>query len=81
VGLWSKGLVRFENTRLGDALVELERYTPTGLSIRDPSVADLPLAGSFRIDRPVEFARMLPQILPVQLVRHNDGRTEIIKAP
>lgn len=81
VGLWSKGLVRFENTTLRDALVELERYTPTGLSIRDPSVADLTLAGSFRVDRPAEFARMLPQILPVQLIRHNDGRTEIIKAP
>lgn len=81
VGLWRKGLVRFENTRLGDALVELERYSTTGLSIRDPAVADMPLGGSFRIDRPAEFARMLPQILPVQLVRRGDGQTEIARAP
>ncbi|VFR16088.1 putative transmembrane sensor [plant metagenome] len=81
VGLWRKGLVRFENSRLGDALVELERYGSTGLYIRDPAVAAMPLGGSFRIDRPAEFARMLPEILPVQLLRRGDGRTEIAKRP
>ena len=79
VGLWRKGLVRFEHTRLEDALVELERYVTTGLYISDPAVAAMPLGGSFRIDRPAEFARMLPEILPVQLLRRSDGRTEIAK--
>lgn len=81
VGLWRKGLVRFENTPLGDALLEMERYGPTGLVIHDPAVAAMPLGGSFRIGRPGEFARMLPQILPVALVRHAGGQTEIARAP
>lgn len=81
VALWRKGLVRFENTPLGDALQELERYGPTGLSIRDPAVAALPLGGSFPIGQPQEFARMLTQILPVKLVKGDAGKTEIAKAP
>lgn len=81
VGLWRKGLVRFENTPLGDALLEMERYGPTGLAIGDPAVAAMPLGGSFRIGRPGEFARMLPQILPVELARRADGQTEITRAP
>lgn len=78
---WRKGLVRFENTPLGDALVELERYGATGLAIRDPGVAAMPIGGSFQIDRPEAFARMVTQILPVRLVTGAAGRTEIARAP
>src|SRR2546429_6224106 len=35
--LWRKGLIRFENTPLADALAELERYGPTGLVVHDRS--------------------------------------------
>ncbi len=80
VALWRKGLVRFDNTSLADALLELERYGPTGLEIRDPAVAALTIGGSYQIDRPGEFARMLSQILPVKLVGMPSGKTEIVSA-
>lgn len=80
VALWRKGLVRFDNTSLADALLELERYGPTGLEIRDPAVAALTIGGSYPIDRPGEFARMLTQILPVKLVSMSSGKTEIVSA-
>lgn len=81
IALWRKGLVRFENTPLADALAELERYGPTGLVIRDPAVAALPIGGSYPLGRPAEFARMLAQILPVRLVPAPGGATEIAAAP
>lgn len=80
IAAWRNGLVRFDDTPLGDALVEMERYAPTGLTIRDPAVAALPLGGSFQVGRPDEFARMLTRILPVKLVKDAEGRTLIVKA-
>lgn len=77
VGLWRKGLLRFENTSLADALLELERYGPTGLVIRDPAVAAMTIGGSYPIGRPREFARMVAQVLPVRLVAGPGGETEI----
>ncbi|MBS7780864.1 FecR domain-containing protein [Acidovorax sp. CCYZU-2555] len=81
IALWRKGLVRFENTPLADALRELERYGPTGLVIRNPAVAALPIGGSYPVDHPGEFARMVTQILPVKLVAGAGGTTEIASAP
>lgn len=80
IALWRKGLVRFENASLGDALLELERYGPTGLVIRDPAVAAMPIGGSFQINRPDEFAQMVTQIMPVKLVKGAAGKTEIAMA-
>lgn len=77
---WRKGLVRFENTPLGDALLELERYGPTGLVVRDPAIAAMSIGGSFQVARPEEFARMMTQILPVKLVPGAAGKAEIIVA-
>lgn len=81
IALWRKGLIHFENTPLADALVELERYGPTGLVVHDPAVAALRIGGSYQTSRPAEFARMLAQILPVTLVTGADGQTEIAAAP
>lgn len=80
IGLWRKGLVRFEDTPLGDALRELERYGPTGLVIRDPAVAAMTLGGSYPVDHPMEFARMVTQILPLKLVPGAGGSMEIARA-
>lgn len=78
VGLWRKGLLRFDNTPLAQALQEMERYGPTGLVVRDPAVAALPLGGSYATARPAEFAHMLTLVLPVRLVPSAGGRAEIV---
>ncbi|WP_423935722.1 FecR family protein [Comamonas sp. 23] len=78
VGLWRKGLLRFDNTPLAQALQEMERYGPTGLMVRDPAVAALPLGGSYATARPAELAHMLTQVLPVRLVPGPEGRAEIV---
>lgn len=76
---WRKGFIRFASIPLAEALQEMERYGPTNLVIRNPDVAALPIGGSYRIDNPAAFARVLPQILPVRLVRQDNGKTEIVK--
>lgn len=78
VALWRKGLLRFENTPLQQVLQEFERYGPTGLVVRDPAVAAMPIGGSFQLAQPEEFARMLTQILPVKLVANGAGQREVV---
>ena len=78
VGLWRKGLLRFDHTPLAQALQEMERYGPTGLVVHDPAVAALPMGGSYATAKPAEFAHMLTLVLPVRLVPSADGRAEIV---
>ncbi|QEI06893.1 DUF4880 domain-containing protein [Pigmentiphaga aceris] len=80
VALWRKGMVRFENTSLADALLEMERYGASGLVIRDPAVAAMTIGGSYQVGRPADFARMVARILPVRLVAGAGGQTEIVRA-
>ncbi|QMV74803.1 FecR domain-containing protein [Comamonas piscis] len=78
VGLWRKGLLRFDNTPLAQALQEMERYGPTGLVVHDPAVAALLIGGSYATAKPAEFANMLTLVLPVRLVPGAGGQAEIV---
>lgn len=80
VAPWRQGMVRFESIPLADALLELERYGPTRLVVRDPAVAAMRIGGSYRIGHPGDLARVLPQILPVRLVAGAGGDTEVVRA-
>jgi transmembrane sensor len=57
---------------LAQALAEFERYGPTGIVVRDPAVASLPVGGSYGVLQVQRFADSLPQTLPVRLVRRGD---------
>ncbi len=78
VALWRKGLIRFSNTPLAQAIEELERYGPTGLVVSDPAVARLAIGGAYETARPADLAKVLPAILPVRLVPRGDGRLEVV---
>ncbi|MRW89936.1 iron dicitrate transport regulator FecR [Duganella sp. FT80W] len=79
VAPWRKGLIRFSNIPLAEALREFERYAPLTLVVRDPEVARLRVGGSFRSSDPAAFAQALPHILPVRLLRRDDGMTEVVR--
>lgn len=66
---WQAGRISFDQTRLADALAEFERYGRTGLVIRDPAVAAMPVGGSYDVRQVQRFADALPQLLPVRLVQ------------
>jgi transmembrane sensor len=76
---WRKGLIRFASTPLAEAVREFERYGPLNLVIRDPEVAAMPIGGSYLASNPAAFAQALPHILPVQLLRRDDGLTEVVR--
>ena len=45
---WQKGLIVFDDKSLGDALAEIERYTPTKFVLADEKLGALRVSGSFR---------------------------------
>ncbi|SDM87776.1 FecR domain-containing protein [Polaromonas sp. JS666] len=76
---WRESRVSFDDTPLAQALAEFERYGPAHLSVADPAVAALRVTGTFDPRRPGNFARLLPQVLPVRL-REQGGEAEIVSA-
>lgn len=78
-GAWREGRINFNNTPLGQALAEFERYGNTQLVIRDPAVAALKVQGSFDLRHLNAFIRTLQQVLPVQVQTAPDGKAEIVR--
>lgn len=73
IALWREGRVSFDQTPLARAVAEFERYGHSGLVVRDPAVATLPVGGSYSLRQFQRFVEALPQVLPVRLVpRGND---------
>jgi transmembrane sensor len=79
VAPWRESRVSFDNTPLDQALAEFGRYGPVHLSVREPDVAALRVTGTFDPRRLDNFARLLPQVLPVRL-RERDGGAEIVSS-
>lgn len=69
---WRNGRISFNQTPLAQAIAEFERYGRTGLVVRDPGVAALPVGGSYSLKQWQRFAETLPQVLPVRLVQRGE---------
>lgn len=65
---WRDGRISFDHTPLATAIAEFERYGRTGLVVRDPAVAALPVGGSYSLQQARRFAETLPLVLPVRLL-------------
>lgn len=74
---WRGNRINFDNTPLAEAVAELERYGSTGLRVRDQTVAALRVTGSVDLRRISDFARSLPQVLPVRL-EPREGAAEVV---
>ncbi len=57
VTAWERGRVEFEDTPLGDAANEMNRYSRTHVAVADAKVAQLRIGGVFRAGDSDEFAR------------------------
>jgi transmembrane sensor len=71
---WRRGQIIFDNTRLGDAITELNRYSEAKIELADPALADLRLSGAFATGRPTLFIEALTSYFPVQVSRADDKR-------
>ncbi len=77
IATWRQGRLSFNQTPLAQAIAEFERYGRTGLLVRDPVVAALPVGGSYSLQQWQRFAETLPLVLPVRLVRQGEA-TEVV---
>jgi RNA polymerase sigma factor (sigma-70 family) len=73
---WRTGELDFDNVPLGQALARVERYSPAPLHAT-PAAAGLPISGTVRVAQARSWIASLPNVLPVRVIRHADGSTEI----
>lgn len=57
---WSSGRIRFDDSRLADAVAEMNRYNHTPIEI-DPALADTRITGSFRTGESWSFAEAISE--------------------
>lgn len=76
---WRRGQVIFENTRLADAIAEINRYSDTKIELTDPALADLRLSGGFATGRPAVFVEAITTYFRVQIGRA-DEHTIVLSA-
>ena len=73
---WREGLLVFRSTPLAEAVAEFNRYNTHKLVVDDPSIAAIPVGGSFRWANTDAFVRVLEQGFGLRAERH-DGETRI----
>lgn len=69
---WESGRVRFDNTRLADAVAEMNRYSRTRILIGDPAAGDIRITGAFRTGQSYSFAQTVSEAFPVEVEQHAD---------
>lgn len=73
---WSTGRLVFHDARLADAIEEINRYAETKVRLADPSLADLPVSGSFLVGDSVSIVTALAAVLPLRV--SSDGRDTLL---
>lgn len=63
---WRHGRLLFDDERLSDAIIEVNRHRDVPLRIVDPSIADMPISGVFVADQPDSFVSALTTLFPVE---------------
>jgi transmembrane sensor len=76
---WRHGQVIFDDTRLGEAITELNRYSSTHIELADPKLADLRLSGTFATGEIRAFVESIVAYFPIQ-IEHTDARTVTLRA-
>ena len=69
---WRHGQIIFDNTRLADAVAELNRYSQVKLQLGDPALAELRLSGAFATGHPRLFLEALTTYFPIQATQSDE---------
>lgn len=73
VANWRGGELVFNDTRLADAVTEINRYTVHPIAIADSGIGNYRITGVFRSNDPERFSQAMSQILPVDVAHTTDG--------
>jgi transmembrane sensor len=76
---WRRGEIIFDNTRLADAVAEVNRYSEAKIELADPALAELRLSGAFATGRPGVFVEAITMYFPVQ-VKRADNKAIVLGA-
>jgi len=76
---WTLGRLDFSGLPLAEAVAEANRYSAAKLRLGDPSLAALPVGGSFRIGDNAAIAAALATVFPVRVVSSQEH--EIVLMP
>jgi transmembrane sensor len=76
---WRRGQLIFDNTPLGEAVDELNRYSSTHIVLVDSKLAGLRLSGTFATGGTSTFVEALTAYFPIQ-IEHADARVVTLKA-
>jgi transmembrane sensor len=79
VTAWQRGQVAFDNTRLADAVTEMNRYSTVRLWVEDPSTASIRVSGIFRAGDSANFAQAVAKTYRLQ-VRNQAGEVILVGA-
>jgi transmembrane sensor len=69
---WESGRVRFDNTRLADAVAEMNRYSRTRILIDDADTGEIRITGAFRTGQSYSFAQTVSEAFPVAAEQHGE---------
>jgi transmembrane sensor len=72
VAAWRNGELVFNDTRLADAVAEINRYTNRPIELADAAIAEYRISGVFRASDPERFSRAMSEVLPVEATLRRD---------
>lgn len=73
VASWKGGLLIFNDTRLADAVAELNRYTARPIAISDSAVGAYRVSGVFKSNDPERFSQAMTEVFPITLTYGPEG--------
>lgn len=76
---WSSGQLIFENDRLADVVVEMNRYTRRHVVLGDARLSDLRVSGAFATGKTKIFVDALTTYFPITVARQDDDTVVVAK--
>ena len=78
-GNWRKGIVSFDDTKLGDAVAEMNRYSDTQIEVADAATGRIAVSGTFNAGATDAFVEALAIGFKVRASHPGEGRV-VLKA-
>jgi transmembrane sensor len=79
VTAWERGQVEFDETPLREAIIEMNRYTTTHITVPDPEVAQLRVGGVFHAGDSDEFVKVVTAAFGLRVDRN--GNDTVLSRP
>lgn len=74
---WRQGKIIFKDQPLASVIKEMNRYLPQPITITDHRLDQVRIAGVFNTGDSAAFLQALHKSIPVQVILHADGSTEL----